>query len=50
MLANSRGIKRRLEREGWVLERIASSHHVFKHPRARATVVLPDPKKDLGGD
>jgi len=48
MLTNSRDIKRRLEREGWILERIAGSHHVFKHPQSRATVVLPHPKKDLG--
>jgi predicted RNA binding protein YcfA (HicA-like mRNA interferase family) len=39
---------RRLEREGWILERVAGSHHVFKHPQTRATVVLPHPKKDLG--
>src|SRR5208282_4140579 len=31
-----------------ILERVAVSHHVFKHPRTRATVVLPHPKKDLG--
>ncbi len=48
MLTNSRDIKRRLEHEGWILERIAGSHHVFKHPRTRATIVLPHPKKDLG--
>jgi len=48
MLTNSRDIKRRLEQEGWILERIAGSHRVFKHPRTRATVVLPDPTKDLG--
>jgi predicted RNA binding protein YcfA (HicA-like mRNA interferase family) len=47
MLTNSRDIKRRLEQEGWILERIAGSHHVFKHPQTRATVVLPHPKKDL---
>ena len=48
MLTNSRDIKRRLEREGWVVDRIAGSHHVFKHPRSRETIVLPHPKKDLG--
>ena len=46
MLTNSRDIKRRLEREGWILERSQSSHHVFKHPQTRATVVLPRPNKD----
>ena len=48
MLTNSREIKRRLEREGWVLDRVTGSHHIFRHPATRATVVLPHPKKDLG--
>jgi predicted RNA binding protein YcfA (HicA-like mRNA interferase family) len=48
MLTNSRDIKRRLEKEGWVLERIAGSHRVFKHPQSTETIVLPHPKKDLG--
>jgi predicted RNA binding protein YcfA (HicA-like mRNA interferase family) len=45
MLTNSRDIKRRLEREGWVLERVAGSHHVFKHPKTRDTVVLRTRRK-----
>lgn len=48
MLTNSRDIKHRLEREGWILERVTGSHHVFKHPTIRDTIVLPHPKKDLG--
>jgi predicted RNA binding protein YcfA (HicA-like mRNA interferase family) len=48
MLTNSRDIKRRLEQDGWQLERIAGSHHVFKHPVRRDTIVLPHPRKDLG--
>ena len=48
MLTNSRDIKRRLEQEGWKLERVAGSHHVFRHPVRRTIVVLPHPKKDLG--
>jgi predicted RNA binding protein YcfA (HicA-like mRNA interferase family) len=48
MLTNSRDIKRRLEQEGWILDRVTGSHHVFKHPLIRQTVVLPHPKKDLG--
>jgi predicted RNA binding protein YcfA (HicA-like mRNA interferase family) len=48
MLTNSRDIKRRLELDGWQLERVAGSHHVFKHPQSRETIVLPHPKKDLG--
>jgi len=48
MLTNSRDIKQRLEREGWVLVRVTGSHHVFKHLLNRNTIVLPHPKKDLG--
>jgi predicted RNA binding protein YcfA (HicA-like mRNA interferase family) len=48
MLTNSRDIKRRLEQEGWVVDRVTGSHHVFKHPRQLETIVLPHPKKDLG--
>jgi len=48
MLTNSRDIKRRLEREGWVLDRVKGSHHVFRKPANGAIIVLPHPKKDLG--
>jgi predicted RNA binding protein YcfA (HicA-like mRNA interferase family) len=48
MLTNSRDIKRRLESDGWLLKRVRGSHHVFKHPQSRETIVLPHPKKDLG--
>ena len=48
MLTNSRDIKSRLERDGWRLERVSGSHHVFKHRQRRDTIVLPHPKKDLG--
>jgi predicted RNA binding protein YcfA (HicA-like mRNA interferase family) len=44
MLTNSRDIKQRLER----VTRVRGSHHVFKHPASRETIVLPHPKKDLG--
>ena len=47
MLTNSRDIKRRLERDGWVLERV-TRHHVFRNPRTGAIISLPHPKKDLG--
>ena len=39
MLTNSRDIKRRLEDEGWQPERVGGSHHVFKHPEKRDTIV-----------
>jgi predicted RNA binding protein YcfA (HicA-like mRNA interferase family) len=48
MLTSSRDIKQRLERDGWILQRITGSHHVFRHPQTNETIVLPHPKKDLG--
>jgi predicted RNA binding protein YcfA (HicA-like mRNA interferase family) len=48
MLTNSRDIIRRLQKEGWSLERVTGSHHVFKSPISGETVVIPHPKKDLG--
>jgi predicted RNA binding protein YcfA (HicA-like mRNA interferase family) len=48
MLTNSRDIKRRLDSERWVVDRVTGSHHVLKHPQSRETIVLPHPKKDLG--
>ncbi len=43
-----RDIIRRLQKEGWALERVTGSHHVFKSPQSGKTVVVPHPKKDLG--
>jgi predicted RNA binding protein YcfA (HicA-like mRNA interferase family) len=48
MLTNSREIKSRLEREGWVLVRIKGSHHIFRNPKTGMIIILPHPKKDLG--
>ncbi|MBV5271584.1 MAG: type II toxin-antitoxin system HicA family toxin [Afipia sp.] len=48
MLTNSRDITRRLQKEGWTLERVTGSHHVLKSPISGKTVVVPHPKKDLG--
>ena len=48
MLTASRDIKRRLEKDGWTLDRVRGSHHVFRNSRTGATIVLPHPKKDLG--
>jgi predicted RNA binding protein YcfA (HicA-like mRNA interferase family) len=48
MLTNSRDIVRRLEQEGWTLVRVTGSHHVFKKANSGETVVVPQPKKDLG--
>ena len=48
MLSNSADIIRRLEREGWECVRVAGSHHVFKKPGIRDTIVVPHPKKSFG--
>lgn len=48
MLTNSRDIRKRLEQEGWTLDRINGSHHVFRNPATGAIIVLPHPRKDLG--
>lgn len=44
----SANLIRLLEAEGWALDRIRGSHHVFKHPVKPGIVVVPHPKKDLG--
>jgi predicted RNA binding protein YcfA (HicA-like mRNA interferase family) len=39
MLTSSREIKRRLESEGWILDRIRGSHNVFRNPETGAIIV-----------
>jgi predicted RNA binding protein YcfA (HicA-like mRNA interferase family) len=39
---------RLLEGDGWILDRVRGSHHVFRHPAKPGIVVVPHPKKDLG--
>ena len=39
---------KKLIAQGWQLDRIRGSHHVFKHARLPGHVVVPHPKKDLG--
>jgi predicted RNA binding protein YcfA (HicA-like mRNA interferase family) len=48
LLTNSRDIKQRLEQDGFVLDRINGSHHIFIRPADGAVVVLPHPKRELG--
>jgi predicted RNA binding protein YcfA (HicA-like mRNA interferase family) len=47
MLTNSRDIVRRLEREGFVLISVTGSHHKYRHPENRRTVIVIHPKKDI---
>lgn len=37
-----------LTSDGWQLDRVRGSHHVFKHPTKPGHIVVPHPKKDLG--
>lgn len=43
----SRQLVKELEADGWVLDRVTGSHHMFKHPEKSQTVPVPHPKKDL---
>ena len=43
----SREIIKRLEADGWRLDRTAGSHHHFRHPSKPGTVAVPHPKKDM---
>jgi predicted RNA binding protein YcfA (HicA-like mRNA interferase family) len=36
-----------LKNDGWILDRIKGSHHVFKHPSKKGIVVVPHPRKDI---
>jgi predicted RNA binding protein YcfA (HicA-like mRNA interferase family) len=44
----SRDLIRELEADGWVLDRVRGSHHVFKHPMRGGHIAVPHPKSDLG--
>jgi predicted RNA binding protein YcfA (HicA-like mRNA interferase family) len=37
-----------IKKQGWVLNRIRGSHHVFTHSERTGIVVIPHPKKELG--
>ena len=37
-----------IKKQGWVLNRIRGSHHVFTHPERTGIVVIPHSKKELG--
>lgn len=45
---NSADLIRTLRADGWTLDRVRGSHHVFKHGTKPGHVVVPHPKKDLG--
>lgn len=37
-----------LVKEGWTLDRVSGSHHIYKHPAKAGHISIPHPKKDLG--
>jgi len=39
---------RLLRADGWTLNRVRGSHHVFRHPTKPGIIVVPHPNKDLG--
>ena len=40
-------IIRILEQNGFILDRVKGSHHIFYHPKTKRRVVVPLHKKDL---
>ena len=38
-----------LEQHGWRLDRICGSHHVFTHPKATRSIVVPVHGKEMPG-
>lgn len=44
---NSRELIKKLQANGWVLDRIRGSHHIFTHPEKEGHVTVPHPKKDV---
>ena len=39
---------KQLQADGWVLNRVKGSHHVFTHLQKPGHVTIPHPRKDLG--
>jgi predicted RNA binding protein YcfA (HicA-like mRNA interferase family) len=45
---NSKDLIRELQKAGWMEDRVAGSHHIFRHPTIPGHLTVPHPKKDLG--
>ena len=43
---NSRELIKKLEADGWVLDRVKGSHHQFKHPTKTGLVTVKHPATD----
>ena len=44
---NHQKIVKVLEKNGFILDRVKGSHHIFYHPETKRRVVVPFHKKDL---
>ena len=47
MCIDSAQIIKRLKREGWKLDRVRGSHHVFRRPDRAGIVVVAHPRRDI---
>ncbi len=45
---NSKDLIRELLKDGWILDRINGSHHIYKHPHKAGHLSIPHPEKELG--
>lgn len=36
-----------LKKDGWLLDRVRGSHHIFKHPLKKGHVTVPHPRKEM---
>ncbi|MEX1827626.1 type II toxin-antitoxin system HicA family toxin [Luteibacter sp. CQ10] len=43
----SMDVIKRLEADGWYLDRVKGSHHHFKHPVKSGLVTVPHPKSEV---
>jgi len=41
-------LMRMLEKDGWRLERVSGSHHMFRHPVKHGLIPVPQHSGDLG--
>jgi len=44
----SSALIKELKRDGWVLDRVRGSHHIYVHPSRPGHISVPHPRKDLG--
>ena len=43
----SREVIAALKADGWTLDRVTGSPHIFRHPTKPGTVAVPHPRKDI---